>query len=796
MSNSRNTTDQMSASIERDLQEAGELQIALQILYCITGKGKVSVGKEVSVLSLHDFVAIQPGDAYLIAQEPGSLLMRVLIPCSVMMQYAPAGGTLLSRPCNSTVDADAPGMQPLQSKLEELSLLLVSPRRKSNCRQQGILLEILDLLIEYFMDSRVIGKTGGSDDKVQYIKDYVNRHYEESISLKKLSEDLYTSQATLSRLFRAQTGMYFGDYLNAVRLENAASRLVHYDTRIAQISTESGFSTPSSFSAAFLKRFGMTPSAYREKARAESAAQLPLQKAEDDVVIETPARDRTFSVGANLADVSKDNRITPNWNAFLNIGAAHNLLLSNFQFHVEYLTEHLHFRYVRIWNIFAEDMNIRKSVGDTRYSFEQVDIALDFIVSRHLKVFLDLGRRPQTAVTGENQALYFQEIGLCYRDLKDWENLLTAFLRHIIGRYGREICSSWIYMAMMDPSQLALAFQSGNVTVKDIHNTLVRTVRRELPGALVSGIEIEATADPARLCQILQCAQEDDTVPDFIDVVSFPVIYADGEHTSTRKITSRDVDINAIRGLRNAMDNAGCPDVRLFVSDWNCVLSNRNYLNDSTYRAAALVRLESMLMSCIDMLGIWMATDWISSFYDTAGAAEGSSGIITRDSVRKPVFWAVDFLNRLDPDLLQIKDSVIVTADNHTDCHVLTCNCKNLSSAFYSQRESRIDPGNMASLFEDVEPAALELSLQGFQANRKYMVKKRVITQDDRSLLGAWKELGFETSLSGSDRRYLRDTCTPRLTILPVMSDDTGTIHLSDILSANETVLYHIFCEN
>ncbi|MFT4255906.1 MAG: AraC family transcriptional regulator [Pseudoxanthomonas sp.] len=79
------------------------------------------------------------------------------------------------------------------------------------------------------------------------------------------------SPAYFSRRFKQQVGMSWSDYVRAHRLHLASQRLLASDHSAAAISDALGFSSPSHFGELFLQRFGMTPAAYRRRAREANA---------------------------------------------------------------------------------------------------------------------------------------------------------------------------------------------------------------------------------------------------------------------------------------------------------------------------------------------------------------------------------------------------------------------------------------------------------------------------------------------------------------------------------------------
>ena len=73
----------------------------------------------------------------------------------------------------------------------------------------------------------------------------------------------------------------------------------------------------------------------------------------------------------------------------------------------------------------------------------------------------------------------------------------------------------------------------------------------------------------------------------------------------------------------------------MYITEWNFSLSSRNYLNDSCYRAVYLAWVAAALSGLADVLAVWVASDWISSYYDTISIANGGNGILTKNRIPK-----------------------------------------------------------------------------------------------------------------------------------------------------------------
>lgn len=93
---------------------------------------------------------------------------------------------------------------------------------------------------------------------------YMNSHFAEKITIEALSERVNLSAGHFTKLFKSVTGETPIDFLNILRLQKARMMLVNNVGNITQIAMECGFNSSSYFSACFLERYKITPSAYRK----------------------------------------------------------------------------------------------------------------------------------------------------------------------------------------------------------------------------------------------------------------------------------------------------------------------------------------------------------------------------------------------------------------------------------------------------------------------------------------------------------------------------------------------------
>ena len=94
---------------------------------------------------------------------------------------------------------------------------------------------------------------------------YMEEHYAGPITLDELARCAGMNRKYFCSFFRSMTQKTPMEYLNNLRVEMAAERLVHTDHTVAEIAGECGFNDVSYFTKVFRRYMEYTPLSYRKK---------------------------------------------------------------------------------------------------------------------------------------------------------------------------------------------------------------------------------------------------------------------------------------------------------------------------------------------------------------------------------------------------------------------------------------------------------------------------------------------------------------------------------------------------
>ncbi|MDQ0115981.1 response regulator [Paenibacillus harenae] len=111
----------------------------------------------------------------------------------------------------------------------------------------------------------------GGDQAIEVAQQYIRTHYHADLSLEKVASIVYLNPVYFSQLFKQKTGLGFKEYVIGLRMEQAKQLLLNPKLKLADVAERIGYQDIRHFSQLFRKKYGETPSEFRQKG--EHAAQ-------------------------------------------------------------------------------------------------------------------------------------------------------------------------------------------------------------------------------------------------------------------------------------------------------------------------------------------------------------------------------------------------------------------------------------------------------------------------------------------------------------------------------------------
>ncbi len=135
----------------------------------------------------------------------------------------------------------------------------------------SVKLKLFELMLElirfYDIEIDALNQNENNDHLrlIREAKIYIHQHFNEEISLKRISKHLSISESYVSTLFKKYTGISLIKYINSVRISKSMELIETSKMSILSIAIACGFNNTSNFNKLFKRQTGMKPSEYRKK---------------------------------------------------------------------------------------------------------------------------------------------------------------------------------------------------------------------------------------------------------------------------------------------------------------------------------------------------------------------------------------------------------------------------------------------------------------------------------------------------------------------------------------------------
>lgn len=771
-----------------------------EIIYMLKGKMEVQIDEAVYQLQEGDFILINANKRHSCVGMPDILGVRLLMDFHMMVEHM---GTL--QPmfwCNTAADRND-AYEDIRKLLDQILSVCSGHEEKGVLYLNALYYGLLYRLASYFMvkadDIRVNRENSQDHIRIQQIQNYIQANYQTQISLNDLAQRLYLSNVYLSKYIKKHLGLTFLEYLNNVRLYHAVDELLYTNKSITRIAMDNGFPTSAAFIKVFRNMHCEAPSQYRKRmqkslpaphcdAQAEEKGPGLVQeylKSRQAAQQENGGREQVCTADAGRYEI-------PNvlWKQGVNVGEAYTLLQSEAQNQLIQIQRETGMVYARIWNLFSREQCMEEN---GTLNFRRLDLVLDFIVDHHMKPYIELsGSADAQGQVGHEE--------FC--------DMIRAFCLHLINRYGLEEVEGW-YFEYWKGSGPGLPKEEYFSRFEVIY----RTFKEITPEIRVGGAGFLLGYENAFCREFLRNWKKRAIRPDFLSFCSYQYIsVVDGEQVYGGKSIDSGYMKNQMDLVREMIGEEGFQVSELHIDGWNFTDSDRNVFNDSCTQGAYIVKTCISMLGSADLMAYWHGLDLGSEHglqglfpkgrpaagqeraqqvrYDSQTVLNGDSGMISRDGIRKPSFYAFQFMNRLQSHVVCRDENSIVTSNGRGRFTIVCHNYKKFSSRYAFCREEEIGIDEMGRYLEEAEPLKQKFRLENIK-NGTYQVKVHYMNRENGSAQDIWRMMEYQKVLSKDEIEYVKRRAMPSIEIRTVQVGG-GALELGTVLQPQEIRLLDI----
>ncbi len=317
----------------------------------------------------------------------------------------------------------------------------------------------------------------------------------------------------------------------------------------------------------------------------------------------------------------------------------------------------LKFRYIRFHGIFHDVLNVYKVInGAPVYDWTKVDYLYDRLLKIGIKPFVELSFTPQAMATSGNKIFYWNG-NTSHPDIKQWNALVDAFIRHIESRYGQQEVRSWFFEVWNEPNLNGFWEGADQQAYFDLYDHTARTIKSIDSALRIGG---PSTAGAAWVPQFITHVKETGTALDFITTHTYGVDggFLDEEGKSDTKLSpSQDAIVGDIRKVRAEITASAMPTLPLYITEWSTSYTPRDPVHDSYVSAPYILSKLKASEGLLQGMSYWTFSDLFEESGPPPTPYHGGFGLLNREGIPKAAYFAYKYLAELGDVTLSNSDA-------------------------------------------------------------------------------------------------------------------------------------------
>lgn len=678
----------------------------------------------------------------------------------------------------------------LWSYLNKIIEILYKEENGYALKIKGIIIELILLLVNKYQDSNFDKKTNinSEEKRLKSIIEFINSHYKEEISLGKIADLVGLNPQYLSRYFPKYMGITLNEYITKVRLRESLEDLRNSDNTITYVALENGFSNIKSYFKAFKKNYNTTPSVFRKNELINPEIKIEKSNMKDEELINLVKKYgnidkkiiKQFPEEREKHEIcfkeSKEN-VKKSWRKLAAFGRAAEGLRGEWRNQLRNIQNDIPFEYIRFHGIFSDDMMVysEDSEGNPEYNFSYVDELIDFFMEVRIKPFIELSFMPEKLASEQRHVFNWNANMSFPKDINKWKDLIENFLLHLLQRYGIKEVSSW-YFEIWD------GFIPGETNIEkdlELFKETYLSIKKMNSNLKVGGVNshLEEMIYTNLLEDYDVFCRKEDIVLDFISGKAYAVEPEDKNESVSSLIAKTNNNLkdkmifqdslnysiysnqnyiaNSIDKVLEKLKKSSVLNKPLFLTEWNNIPDPRDLLHDTCYKSAFLVKNIIKNFNKVEALGYWTFTDIFEEVKRTKNNTfHGGVGFVTTNGLKKPIYHAYSFLNKLGERIIEKGENYIITQKIDGAIQILVSNYCHFKSDKTKCIPEEVTLTERESVFNNkIKYITFILNdLKGEFTKKTYR-----INSENGSVYDEWVKMGATEKLYPEEISYLKE---------------------------------------
>ena len=379
---------------------------------------------------------------------------------------------------------------------------------------------------------------------------------------------------------------------------------------------------------------------------------------------------RVISINPNLVK----GKLNHSYNFCVGAGRANEGLRADWQRQLRQTKQELGFRYIRFHGLLTDDMGVyfEDKAGKPIYNWQYIDELFDFLHSINIKPFVELGFMPNALASGKKTVFWWKGNITPPKDYQKWNGLIKNLLQHWIQRYGEKEVKTWYFEVWNEPNLKNLFFTGSQEDYFKLYQETATTIKAVSKDFKVGG---PATAENGWVKEMIDFCVLNKVPIDFISTHTYGVKKGFLDQTGDiGTIVSQDK--NTVSGgmiqTKAIIQKSALPNLELHYTEWSSSYTPTDPLHDSYQEASYILDKIKKASASVNSMSYWTFTDIFEELGPRATPFHGGFGLMNYQDIKKPAYYAYQYLNQLgDEELVNNDASSIATKSKNGNLQLL-----------------------------------------------------------------------------------------------------------------------------
>lgn len=386
------------------------------------------------------------------------------------------------------------------------------------------------------------------------------------------------------------------------------------------------------------------------------------------------------------------------------------------------------FKYIRFHGLLHDEMGVynEDKNGKPFYNFQYIDALFDSILNIGMKPFVEFGFMPEKLKSNDKTIFWWKGQISPPSDHEKWENFINALVKHWTERYGKDEVKQWYFEVWNEPN-LEYFFSGTQADYFKLYSSTAKAVKDVSPEYRVGG---PATAGRGWITETIDFAGKNNVPLDFISTHDYGVEGIGLDENGVQKlflVTDKNAIIGGVREVSKQIKSSKMPNLPLHYTEWSSSYSPRDPVHDSYISAPYILSKLKGSEGFIDSMSYWTFTDIFEESGTVPTPFHGGFGMINFQGLRKPSFYAYQFLNRLGSEELKSNDAESWTTRSKNGVQILFWNfeppvTKESNQVFYKKDLPAKDFGKVSVNISEIPNGNYQMNVYqiGYRVNDVY----------------------------------------------------------------------------